>query len=353
MVNNKERNMAMNSAKLAKIKAAAERIDFRDERLTELFSQEEDNGEGDGNIAPFAGFSTFLKAAQSQDLTSTDIALIGIPFDLGVTNRPGARFGPQQIRQLSSMAVGPMHHESGIIPKLLCNYADVGDVPLNTFDLETGIATIERYFNNIVNAGVIPISAGGDHSVTYPILKALGQKEPVGLIHIDAHCDTGGAFNGSKFHHGGPFRSAALDGVLDPERTVQIGIRGRAEPHWDFSYDTGMRVIHVEEFYKMGIEGVIAEARKVVGDGPTYISFDVDAIDPAFTPGTGTPEIGGLTPFDVQHLIRGLRGLNIVGADVVEVSPPFDPLGNTALVAATIMWELLCITAESVNERKQ
>jgi agmatinase len=346
-------SMKMSIEKLEKIRAAAEKSDFNDNRLNELFSQSEEDAESEGAIAPYAGFSSFLKAPQSEDLTSIDIALIGIPFDLGVTNRPGARFGPQQIRQLSSMAVGPMHHESRIIPQLLCNYADIGDVPLNTFNLEAGIATIESYFNKVVDAGVVPISAGGDHSVTYPILKALGRNEPVGLIHIDAHCDTGGAFNGSKFHHGGPFRTAALDGVLDPERTIQIGIRGRAEPHWDFSYDTGMRVIHVEEFYKMGIEGVIAEARKVVGDGPTYISFDVDAIDPAFTPGTGTPEIGGLTPIDVQQLIRGFRGLNIVGADVVEVSPPFDPLGNTALVAATMMWELLCITAESVDHRKK
>ena len=199
---------------------------------------------------------------------------------------------------------------------------------------------------------MVPLSVGGDHSISYPILKAVGRDGPVGMIHIDAHADTGGPFNGSRFHHGGPFRNAALAGVLDPERTVQIGIRGRAEPHWDFSYDSGMRVIHIEEFYEMGLEAVLAEARRVVGDGPTYVSFDVDSIDPAFTPGTGTPEVGGFLPREVQALIRGLRGLNLVGADVVEVSPPYDQTGNTALVGATMLWEILCVLAEAVAERK-
>jgi agmatinase len=204
----------------------------------------------------------------------------------------------------------------------------------------------------VVNAGVVPITAGGDHSISYPILKAVGAEQPVALIHIDAHADTGGPFNGSKFHHGGPFRNAALAGVIEPEKTIQIGIRGRAEPHWDFSYDSGMRVVHIEEFYRLGVEAVINEVRRIVGDHPVYLSFDVDAIDPAFTPGTGTPEVGGLNPREVQQLIRGCRGLNLVGADVVEVAPPFDPSGNTALVAATMMWEMLCVVAEAVYRRK-
>ena len=139
--------------------------------------------------------------------------------------------------------------------------------------------------------------------------------------------------------------------MLDPERTIQIGIRGRAEPHWDFSYDSGMRIIHIEEFYQMGLDNVIQEAREIVGGGPTYISFDVDGIDPAFTPGTGTPEVGGLTPREVQQLIRGMQGLNLVGGDVVEVAPPYDPSGNTALVAATMMWEILCVIADSITTK--
>ncbi len=336
----------MDEEKLAKIRRAAAQTGFNDRRLTEFYER---RGEAHEQVAPYMGHSTLLHAPQVNDLARLDIALVGIPTDLGVTNRPGARFGPRQIRDVSAMAEGPMHHQLRTIPAQLCRYADIGDVPIaSTYDLQACMGEIEAFFHGIADAGVIPISAGGDHSVSYPILKALGRNEPVGLVHIDAHCDTGGAFNGSKFHHGGPFRNAAVDGVLDPERTVQIGIRGRAETHWDFSYETGMRVIHIEEFHEMGLQAVIAETRRIVGNGPTYISFDVDGIDPAFTPGTGTPEIGGLTSREVQQLLRGLRGLNIVGGDAVEVAPPYDASGGTALVAATMMWEMLCIIAESV-----
>lgn len=338
------------SEKLSKLRQLADRLDFNDKRLTAFYNDESNAVD---NVAPYMGITTLLNAPHSSKLDDLDIALIGIPFDLGVTNRPGARFGPQQIREVSAMANGPMHHALKTIPSQLCSFADVGDVPIqSTYSLEDGIKDIENFYHTLVDAGVVPLSAGGDHSVSYPILKAIGRDEPVGLIHIDAHCDTGGTFNGTKFHHGGPFRNAALDGVLDPERTIQIGIRGRAEPHWDFSYDSGMRVIHIEEFYEMGIKAVIDEARSIVGDGPTYISFDVDGIDPAFTPGTGTPEIGGLLPREVQQLIRGMRGLNLVGGDAVEVAPPYDKSGNTALVAATMMWEMLCVISESVHAKR-
>lgn len=323
----------------------AEKLTFNDPRLNAYYEQKSKQTD---HVAPYMGHPTLLGATQLSSLEALDVALVGVPFDLGVTNRPGARFGPQQIRQVSSMTSGPMHHVSRIIPEQLCRVADVGDVPLqNLYSLDRGIEDIEAFYRRVADAGVLPISAGGDHSITYPILKALGRDEPVGLVHIDAHADTGAAFNGSKFHHGGPFRNAALAGVLDPKRTVQIGIRGRAEPHWDFSYDSGMRVIHIEEFYEMGIQAVIDEARGIVGSGSTYISFDVDGIDPAFTPGTGTPEVGGMTPFEVQQIIRGLQGLNLIGGDAVEVAPAYDPVGNTALVAATMMWEMLCVIADA------
>jgi agmatinase len=342
----------VDSEKLKKLKALAEKIDFNDERVNKYY-QSLGDGPSDISDKPYSGDITLLDAPRDRDLSKLDIALMGVPFDLGVTNRPGARFGPRQIREMSSMCNGPMHHESRIIPSQLCRYADFGDVNFESvYSLDKGIEEIEAYYHKIVDAGVIPISAGGDHSITYPILKAIGREQPVGLVHIDAHCDTGGQINGSKFHHGGPFRNAVLAGVLDPERTVQIGIRGRAEPHWDFSLDSGMRVIHIEEFYEMGIKNVVEEARNIVGDGPTYLSFDVDGVDPAFTPGTGTPEIGGLTPREAQQIVRGMRGINLVGGDVVEVSPPFDLSGNTALVAATMMWEILCVTAESFANRK-
>ena len=201
----------------------------------------------------------------------------------------------------------------------------------------------------------MPLSAGGDHSVSLPILRAIAADRPVGMVHVDAHTDTCDAELGSKFTHGTPFRRAVEEGLLDPKRTVQIGIRGAQndEEGWAFSLESGMRVIFIEEFYELGVEATIALARRVVGDGPTYVSFDVDSLDPAFAPGTGTPEVGGMTTLEARMLLRGLRGLDLVGGDVVEVSPPFDPSGNTALVGATMMYRrILCILAEVVTGRK-
>ena len=251
--------------KLQKIREAAAKIDADGERQQQIYG-DTDNTE-DKNAMAYSDICTLLRAPLGKLSTDLDVALVGVPFDLGVTNRPGARFGPQQIRQVSAMAGGPMHHVTSVLPAQLCRYTDLGDVPLDkTYNLDHGIEQIEEFYRQVVDAGVVPISAGGDHSITHPILKAIGEKEPVGLVHIDAHCDTAGPLHGSKFHHGGPFRNAALAGVLDPERTVQIGIRGRSEPYWDFSYDTGMRVIHVEEFYQLGVQGVIDEARKCLTD---------------------------------------------------------------------------------------
>lgn len=310
--------------------------------------------DSDDNVSlrAFSGLASFFGSEHKRTLEDVDIALVGVPFDLGVTNRAGARHGPKQIRELSTLTNGPMNHRNRIIPEQLCRFVDYGDVSYNLYSLDTAIEEIEQVYHRIKDAGVVPISAGGDHSITYPILKAVGRDEPVGLVHIDAHCDTMGEYAGSKFHHGGPFRNAAVDGVLDPQRTIQIGIRGRAEIMWAFSYDSGMRVIHIEEFHEMGIEAVIDEIHRVCGDGPTYISFDVDGLDPVYAPGTGTPEIGGLTTIEGQALIRACQGLNLVGGDVVEVAPPFDPSGNTALVGATLMWEILCVVSDALAKRR-
>jgi agmatinase len=211
------------------------------------------------------------------------------------------------------------------------------------FSLDSGIEDIAAFYGRIRAAGVRPLSVGGDHSITYPILKALGQDRPVGLVHIDAHCDTMGEIDGSKFHHGGPFRQAVLAGALDPERTIQIGIRGPAEIFWGFSYESGMTVVHIEDVDRMGIEGVVAKAREIVGDGPTYVSFDVDGLDPAFTPGTGTPEAGGLTPREAQAILHGLKGIDIIGGDVVEIAPQYDPTSNTAMVGAQMLFEIFSL----------
>jgi agmatinase len=211
------------------------------------------------------------------------------------------------------------------------------------FSLDDCIEDITAFYGRMHSVGVRPLSVGGDHSITYPILKALGQDRPVGLVHIDAHCDTMGEIDGSKFHHGGPFRQAVLAGALDPERTIQIGIRGPAEIFWGFSYESGMTVLHVEDVDRMGVEAVAAKAREIVGDGPTYISFDVDGLDPAYTPGTGTPEAGGLTPREAQAILHGLKGIDIVGGDVVEVAPQYDPTSNTAMVGAQMLFELFSL----------
>ncbi|MCP3989038.1 MAG: agmatinase [Actinomycetia bacterium] len=293
--------------------------------------------------------ATFMRAPYQPDLDGVDIALFGVPYDGGVTNRPGARHGPREIRNQSSM-MRTINHTSRINPFEICSVADVGDVRFSrVYDNGAVTADIEAFLGQVLAAGALPLAAGGDHSITYPIFRALASsQEPLGMIHIDAHTDTWGPFRGEKFHHGSPFRLACDEGLLDPARTIQIGIRGAQNwaDGWEYSDAQGMRVVFIEELESLGVQGVIAEARRVVGDGPTYLSFDVDGLDPVYAPGTGTPEVGGITTREALGLLRGLRGLDLVGGDVVEVSPPFDPSGGTALVGATLMYEILCLLAE-------
>lgn len=299
----------------------------------------------------YTGLPTFLRAPYSESFEDVDIGLIGVPFDGGVTNRTGARHGPREIRNQSSM-IRKMNQATGISPHELCRVVDIGDAWVQQpFTLEGSHNEIEAYYKKVIDANITPISVGGDHSITLPIFRALAKDGPIGMVHFDAHCDTGDDYMGSKFHHGAPFKIAVDEGLLDPKRTIQIGIRGSVnDPDvWKFSHDSGMRVIYIEEYFEMGWKAVVEEARKIVGDGPTYVSFDVDALDPVFAPGTGTPEVGGYTTLEAQMMIRGLSGLNLVGGDVVEVSPPFDPSGNTALVGATMMFEILCVVAESLK----
>ena len=245
------------------------------------------------------------------------------------------------------------HHVTKVNPYQLCRIGDVGDVPLtNIYDLPEVNRQIASFYKELVKNKLIPLSIGGDHSITYPIFQAVAQDGPIGMVHIDAHTDTWDQWMGSKLNHGAPFRRAVEDGLLDPKRTIQVGIRGaqNSDEGWKFSQGSGMRVIFIEEFRELGLKGVLNEIESVIGDEKSYLSFDIDSIDPVYAPGTGTPEIGGLTPFEGQQIIRGLRGKNLVGADLVEVSPPFDQSGNTALVAATLVYEILCIISENVNE---
>ncbi|MEI9885105.1 MAG: agmatinase [Rhizomicrobium sp.] len=295
---------------------------------------------------PYSGIATLLDAPQAASGAGLDVALFGMPMDLGVTNRSGARFGPRAVRAIER--IGPYNHFLDVAPLAAIKCADIGDVPFRSrFDLAQSIADIEAFARALVADGARPLGVGGDHSVTHPVLKAIGAKEPVGLVHIDAHCDTGGDFEGEKFHHGGPFRHAVLDGVLDPERTIQIGIRGSAEYLWEFSYESGMTVVHVEEFTAMGVAAVIAKCTQVLAGRPFYISIDVDGFDPSFAPGTGTPEVGGLAPREVQMLLRGLKGLDVLGGDVVEVAPQYDATTNTAQLGAQMLFEILSLIALS------
>lgn len=311
-----------------------------------------------GSVMPrFAGVASLMRlplvGLEDQMFDEVEIGLVGVPWDGGTTNRPGARHGPRQVRDASTM-VRNVNRASGIKPFSLCNCADLGDSPVNPVDLMDSLARIEGFFGRLKAADIVPLAVGGDHLVSLPILRALAKEGPVGMVHFDAHTDTWDRYFGDfKYTHGTPFRRAIEEGILDPKRTVQIGIRGAlysdAEDTW--GQEQGVRVIDIDEFHEMGVKAVIAEARRVVGEGPTYISFDVDALDPVYAPGTGTPEIGGLTTLEAQHLIRGLQGLNLIGGDVVEVSPPFDPTGGTAAVAATLMFEMLCVIADSVSHR--
>jgi guanidinopropionase len=298
---------------------------------------------------PFADPATFLGATfrpiqTDADLAGLDVALVGVPMDLGVTNRAGARLGPRAVRAVER--IGPYEHVLRRTPLAELKVADIGDVPMRSrFSLADCHADIEAFYTRLVAAGIVPLSVGGDHSITWPILKALGRERPVAMVHFDAHCDTSGPYEGAKFHHGAPFRMAVLDGVLDPERTIQIGIRGGAEYLWEFSYDSGMTVIHAEDIDPMGVDAVIAKARAVVGDAPVYVSFDVDGLDPSFAPGTGTPESGGLTMREALAIVRGLAGLDVIGADVVEVAPQYDATTVTAQNAAQILFAELSLVS--------
>lgn len=304
-------------------------------------------------FAPRYGeLATFMRTPIAQSLREIDLGLLGIPYDGALTNRPGARHGPREVRNQSSL-MRAINHATRVNPYRMCRIADVGDVPFHSvFDIEATHRDITDFVSVLVSEDVMPMSCGGDHSVTLPVLRAVAS-EPLALIHVDAHTDTWDSFQGSKFNHGAPFRRAHEENLIDPKKTVQIGIRGAQNvlEGWDYSEQAGMRVVFIEEVRERGIAAIVEEARTIIGDTPVYLSFDIDSIDPAFAPGTGTPEIAGLTTSDAIELIRGVRGLNYVGADVVEVSPPFDLGGITALTGATVMYELLCVLAEARGTR--
>ncbi|CTQ54920.1 Guanidinobutyrase [Roseibium album] len=300
------------------------------------------------DLPRFAGVPTFMRLPHveldSQRLADVQVGLIGTPWDGGTTNRPGPRHGPRQLRDMSTM-IRAQNGATGIRPFELVNCADLGDVGPNPASVEDSLERMTRFYDRVVDAEIVPLSAGGDHLCSLPILRSLARERPLGMIHFDSHTDLYESyFGGMKYTHGTPFRRAVEEGLLDPSRVVQIGIRGTAYDNEDrdFAKSVGIRVIPIEDFHARGIEDVMSEAKEIVGTRDTYVSYDIDFVDPAFAPGTGTPEVGGPNSFQALQVARMLDGVNIVGADLVEVSPPFDQSGATAFLGASIMFEMLC-----------
>ncbi len=303
------------------------------------------------DLPRFAGVPTFMRLPlvelDTPKIKDVDIGLIGAPWDGGTTNRPGPRHGPRQIRDYSTMIRAQNGH-TGIRPFETANCADLGDVGPNPASIEDSLKRFEAYYNRIKAADIMPMTVGGDHLCSLPILRALAKDAPLGMIHFDSHTDLFHSyFDGEMYTHGTPFRRAVEEGLLDPKRVCMIGIRGTAYDmeDRDFAKSVGITVIPIEDFFARGVSDVMAEAREIAGDGKTYVSYDIDFVDPTFAPGTGTPEIGGPNSFQAIEVIRHLEGLNFAGADLVEVSPPFDQTGGTAYLAASLIFELLCVMA--------
>jgi guanidinopropionase len=291
---------------------------------------------------------TFMRLPYSTDLSGADVAILGVPFDSGTSYRPGARLGPREIRVQSSL-IRPYSHFQQVAPFDRLRVVDAGDVDASPVDLGLAHAAIEAHAAAVLAAGALPLAVGGDHSISLPLVRAIARaRGPVGLVHFDSHIDTWDEDFGSKLFHGSPFHYAVTEGLVDPHRFIQVGIRGPMYGPDDFAFQHahGIAVVDIDEVERIGIEAVSARIRTVAGSGPVYVTFDIDVVDPAFAPGTGTPEVGGLTSHQAQHLVRGLAGLSIVGADIVEVSPPFDGPGQiTALLAANLLFELLGVLA--------
>ena len=300
------------------------------------------------DLPRFAGVPTFMRLPhvplEAPKIKEVDIGIIGVPWDSGTTNRPGPRHGPRQLRDASTM-IRAQHPVSGVRPYEKLNCADLGDVSINPADIEDSMNRITSFYKKVIEQGIKPLTAGGDHLTSLPVLRAVADKGPLGMIHFDSHTDLFHSyFDGTMFTHGTPFRRAVEENLLDPKRVIQIGIRGTQydREDLDFADSVGIRVVKIEEFFDRGIEDVMAEAREIVGEQETYISYDIDFIDPAFAPGTGTPEVGGPNSYEALKVVRELAGVKIVAADMVEVSPPFDPSSNTAFLGVSVMFELLC-----------
>ena len=299
-----------------------------------------------GNDMPrFGGPATMMRLPTQPTAKGLDACFVGIPMDHGTSNRSGTRHGPRQIRAESCM-LRPYNMATGAAPFEHLQVADIGDVPINTFDLKKTIDIISDHYDNILSFGAIPLTLGGDHTLTWPILRSIAKKHgPVALIHIDAHADINDTMFGEKVAHGCPFRRAWEDGCLQNDKVFQIGLRGTGYSPDDFNWgrEKGWTVIQAEDLWYKSLTPLMADIRAKIGDTPTYLTYDIDSLDPAFAPGTGTVEVGGLTIWQALEIVRGCAGLNLVGCDLVEVSPPYDTTGNTALIGANLLYEMLCV----------
>ncbi len=308
----------------------------------------------DASVTPrFSGVATFMRTQRHDISPDLDIALVGVPFDLGVNFRAGARHAPAAVREASRL-IRAVHPVSGIAPYEICNVADVGDAPVNPIDFDRSLKMIEGFFWKIHAVGAAPIAIGGDHTVPLPILRAIAKDKPVGIVQIDSHADTLDTLADTKINHATTFRRGVEEGLIDPKRVVQIGLRGSRFSANDIKWgqDQGFTCITFDQYEEMGRKAVIETIDRVVGKGPTYITIDIDGLDPAWAMGTGVPEIGGLTPRDCQVILRSLQGKHLVGGDICEVAPCFDPSGITSVTAANLMWEMLCVVADSHAKRK-
>jgi guanidinobutyrase len=299
-----------------------------------------------GNAMPrFGGPATMMRLPSATSPEGLDAAFIGVPLDIGTSNRAGARFGPRQIRAESAL-LRPYNMATGAAPFDTLQVADLGDVPINTYSIEKSLPIITGFYERVLAAGCRPLTLGGDHTIALPILRAVAARHgPVALVHVDAHADVNDEMFGERIAHGTPFRRAVEEGLLRNDRVWQIGLRGSGYAADDFEWPRaqGFTIVPAHEVWWTSLAPLMAEVRAKIGDAPVYLSFDIDGIDPAYAGGTGTPEVGGLTVPQALEVIRGMRGLNVVGADLVEVSPPYDPSGNTALLGANLLYEMLCV----------
>ena len=299
-----------------------------------------------GNEMPrFAGPVTMMRLPAADSAAGLDVGFVGVPLDIGTSHRSGTRFGPRQIRAESAM-LRPYNMATRVSPFDHVQVADLGDIAIDTFDLKRSVEIIEAGIAGILAHGCTPITLGGDHTLTLPVLRAIRAVHgPVGLVHVDAHADINEHMFGEAIAHGTPFRRAVEEGLLDTSRVVQIGLRGTgyADDDFDWPRRQGFRVVQAEDCWHRSLAPLMAEVREQMGDGPVYLSYDIDSLDPGVAPGTGTLEIGGLTTVQALEIVRGLAGLDLVGCDLVEVSPPYDQAGTTALIAANLLYEMLCV----------